>query len=132
MKTIRYIALILLVVHAGICILPANAQAPEHHITDFVELPAELNLRGDTACFIEFRELWTFPARGLLIKEVLAYDLSCSSEQKELVLPGGISRIKEYSYEFMLLDPHLSESGNRAVSGPDSMDVYARKLQSDL
>jgi hypothetical protein len=132
MRTIRFRACILFVVHAGIYISPASAQVSQHQITDFVELPAELNLRGDTACFMEFRERWSFPGKGLLIKEILGYELACSGEQKDLRLSAGTLRIKDYSYEFILLDPHLVESGNRAFSESDSMDLYAKKLQSDL
>jgi hypothetical protein len=129
MKTFSFIAFVLLVANTDKCISPLTAQERFHHIIDFVELPAELNIPGDSACFIEFREQWTFPAKGGLIKEVTGQEFSCSSE---LPLPDGVTRIKDISYEFMLLDPHLVESGNKAFSGPDSMDNFTRKLQADL
>ncbi|TFH28491.1 MAG: hypothetical protein E4H10_00165 [Bacteroidia bacterium] len=129
MKTFIFIAFVLLVANTDKCISPLTAQERFHHIIDFVELPAELNIPGDSACFIEFREQWTFLAKGGLIKEVTGQEFSCSSE---FPLPDGVARINDISYEFMLLDPHLAESGNKAFSGPDSMDNYTRKLQADL
>ena len=132
MRTIRFIAFILLAANTGLCISPLEAQEQVHQIIDFVELPAELNIPGDSACFIEFREQWTFLAKGGLIKEVTGIEFSCSREQKDITLPSGTTRIKDISYEFMLLDPHLVESLNRAFSGPDSMDIPTRTLQANL
>jgi hypothetical protein len=132
MRMIRFIFFILLMANTGFCICPVSAQPHNHQIIDFVELPAELNIHGDTNCFIEFREQWTFLAKGGLIKEVIEYDLCCSRENKDLFLPGGTTRIKNITYEFMLLDPHLVESGNRSFSEPDSMDIYSKNLQADL
>ncbi len=128
----RFIAFILLVANTALCIRPLEAQEHVHQIIDFVVLPAELNIPGDSACFIEFREQWTFLDKGSLSKEVTDFDFECAREQKDLPLPSGTTRIKDISYEFMLLDPHLVESGNRAFSGPDSMDNFTRKLQANL
>ena len=123
MRTLSNIAFILLAAIASACIKPLSAQKGVHQIIDFVELPAELIIPGDTASFIEFTEQWTFRAKGGLIKEVKGHDLS---------LPEGTRRIKEISYEFILLDPHLVASANRAFSEPDSMDIPTRQLQADL
>lgn len=132
MRRIRFLAIILFVANAGFDMCPLTAQEHVHRIVDFVELPAELSLPGDSACFLEFREQWTFLAKGGLSKEVEAYEINCSREQKDLSLPPGSTRIKDINYEFMLLDPHLLESQNRAFSGPDSMDPGTRQLQADL
>jgi hypothetical protein len=132
MRTIRSIAFTLLVAITGLYISPLEAQEKVHQIIDFVELPAELNIPGESDCFIEFREQWTFLAKGGLIKEVTGHEFSCSREPKDLPLPSGTTRIKDISYEFMLLDPHLVESLNRAFSGPDSMDLPTRTLQANL
>jgi len=132
MRTIRFLAFILLVANTGLCLSPLEAQEQVHQIFDFVELPAELNIPGDSACFIEFREQWTFLDNGSLSKEVTSFVFECSREQKDLPLPSGTTRIKDISYEFMLLDPHLAESGNKAFSGPDSMDIPTRTLQVHL
>ena len=123
MRVISNIAFIMLAAHVCAGISPLNAQEGVHQIIDFVELPAELKIPGDTASFIKFTEQWTFQAKGGLIKEVKGLDLS---------LPEGTRRIKDISYEFMLLDPHLVESANKAFSEPDSMDIPTRQLQADL
>jgi hypothetical protein len=132
MRTIRFITSILIVTASGFYVKPLAAQEGIHRIIDFVELPAELKLPGDSACFIEFREQWTFLAKGSLNKVVTSHELSCSRESKDLSLPNGSLRIKDISYEFVLLDPHLVESANQAFSEPDSMDSYTRKLQANL
>ena len=129
MRCIRSIAFILL---TAFYVSPLTAQEGQHRIIDFVEVPAELGNTGDSACFIEFREQWTFLEKGSLIKEVTGFEFECSREQKDLSLPSGITRIRDINYEFMLLDPHVVESQNRAFSGPDSMDIYTRNLQADL
>ena len=123
MRTLSNIAFILLAAHVSVGISPLNAQEGIHQIIDFVELPAELKIPGNTATFIEFTEQWTFEAKRGLVKEVKVHDLS---------LPMGTRRIKEISYEFILLDPHLVPSANKAFSEPDSMDIPTRQLQADL
>ena len=44
----------------------------------------------------------------------------------------GASHLRNVSYEFMLLDPHIRESAYIAFPEPDSMDSWTRKLQIDL
>ena len=129
MRSIRYIALFLLVAFTGLGVSPLSAQEGVYRIIDFVEVPAKLSHVGDSACFIKFREQWTFPDNGSLSKEVTGFDFECS---RDISLPPGVTRIQNISYEFMLLDPHLVESQNKAFSGPDSMDLYTRNLQADL
>lgn len=132
MRFIRFIAFFLLVAFTGFYASPLTAQEGIYRIIDFVDVPAQLSNVGDSACFIEFMEQWTFQDKGSLTKEVTAFDIGCSREQQDHSLPPGSTRIKNINYEFMLLDPHLVESQNKAFSGPDSMDLYTRNLQSDL
>lgn len=127
MRKLLYLAIILLVSPTGKSASILLAQEGVHQIVDIVELPAELSSPGDTACFIEFGEQWIFLAKGGLIKELKTYVLSCSRELPPLT---KVTKIKDIRYEFMLLDPHLVESGNKAFSGPDSMDTVTRILQS--
>lgn len=108
------------------------AQVQTFQIIDHVEWPVELTLPADSDCFVEFRETWTFNARGTLLKEVHSQELSCSGEEKEMPVTLGQTRIKDINYEFMLLDPHVMESGNIAFSEPDSMDSHTRSLQASL
>lgn len=132
MRILRFLAFILLTASTCFYVSPLTAQEGIYRIIDFVEVPDELGLSGDSACFIEFREQWTFRDSRSLTKEVTSFKLECSREQQELSLSPGITRIREIKYEFLLLDPHLPESRNIAFSGPDSMDLYTRNLQADL
>lgn len=132
MRSLRFLACILYTAITGFYISPLTAQEGIYSITDFVEVPEELGHSGDSACFIVFSEQWTFLDKRSLTKEVASFDFECSREQKDLSLPPGITRIREINYEFMLLDPHVAESQNKAFSEPDSMDQYARNLQADL
>lgn len=132
MKILRHIACLLLVTLAGPVTPDLTAQDKVHHLVDKVELPAALDREGRSACFLAFREQWTFLPKGALAKEVSGFELSCSGERSELALPEGSTRIRELSHEFMLLDPHLVESNNRAFPEPDSLDLPTRRLQADL
>jgi len=132
MRCLRSIAFILLTAFTGFYVSPLTAQAGYHRIIDFVEVPDEIGNTGDSACFIEFMEQWTFLDKGSLTKEVTGFEFECSREQQDHSLPPGITRIKDINYEFMLLDPHLVESRNQAFSEPDSMDLYTRNLQAGL
>ncbi len=123
---------ILILAHATLSFFPLHAQENVYQINDHVELPAALELPGDSSCYLEFREEWTFLARGSLIKDVFSQEITCSGEQKDMPQTHGGLRIKDISYEFYLLDPHLTESGNIAFSGPDSMDIPTRDLQASL
>jgi hypothetical protein len=44
----------------------------------------------------------------------------------------GKINLRNLSYEFVLLDPHLIASGNTAFPEPDSMDQATRRLQAKL
>jgi len=129
MRIHRFIAFILLTAFTGFYVGPLTAQEGIYRIIDFVEVPAKLSNVADSACFIEFREQWTFLSKGGLIKEVTANEFSCSGD---IPSPAGVTRIQDINYEFILLDPHLVESGNKAFSGPDSMDLATRNLQSHI
>ena len=102
-----------------------------YQLTDFVEIPGELGVDG-TDCFITFHEEWTFLEKGALVKKVSEHEFTCSREPVRVSLPENGTRIRDISYEFVLLDPHLEGSGNRAFPGPDSMDLATRRLQSSL
>ncbi len=145
-----------------ISLFPANAglhdahvflQDPEHHVIDFVDLPPEFS--GQTqmkknldAWYLEFDESWLVDSPGGCIrKSVHSYRLhdrnaplaspdSLSKGFKSLVrqmpVTNGSVRLRNISYEFVLLDPHLRESGNIGNSVQDSMDSRTRKLQKEL
>jgi len=132
MKTIRYLVILLTMNASGLLIKPLEAQEKQFHLIDFVELPAELNPLGGRDCFIEFGELWTFLDKGGMSKEVRSQKLSCPEEKRDLAIPGEKRRIKNIQYEFMLLDPHLLESNDRAFAEADSMDKSTRELQTHL
>lgn len=129
MRTFLHIAIILFVSLANRSASMLLAQEAVHQIVDFVELPAELSSPGDSACHLEFTEEWTFLAKGGLLKEIKGYESSCSRDIPPFT---KVTQIKDIVYEFMLLDPHLAESANKAFSGPDSMDTATRNLQSHL
>jgi hypothetical protein len=132
MKTNIRISFILLAALFSLALCPVKAQVQTFQITDHVAWPSEKIVPGDRDCYMEFRETWTFNTRGTLLKEVQSQKLSCSGEEKEMPVPLGQSRIKDINYEFMLLDPHVMESGNIAFSEPDSMDTPTRNLQASL
>ena len=102
------------------------------HVVDFVDLPN--TSFGGT---IEFHETWEIrPEIPAILKTVQHYILRDQSgsarsvdsllQQKGSMLPGMLS------YEFMLLDPHIQESGNLAFPEADSMDARTSSLQSGL
>jgi hypothetical protein len=102
------------------------------HVVDYVDLP-----RTSSGGTIEFHETWEIrPEIPAVIKTVQNYILldqngsarSMDSllQQQGSMLPGLLS------YEFMLLDPHVQESGNLAFAEADSMDAWTRNLQSGL
>jgi len=132
MKTIKPIILLSIASFVSMAPCPLKAQVQAFQIIDHVEWPSETIFPGDKDCFIEFRETWTFSARGALLKEVQSQELTCSGEKKEIPIFRGQSRLNDIHYEFMLLDPHVIESGNFAFSEPDSMDTYTRALQASL
>lgn len=118
--------------HVTLALSPLIAQPNTFQIIDHVEWPKDRTDPADSACFMEFRESWTFSARGALSKEVHSQKLSCSEKAKDIPPAKGITRLKDINYEFMLLDPHVMESGNKGFSEPDSMDTPTRNLQTRL
>jgi len=130
MKTIVRISFILVAVHFTLATKPLLAQHHTIQLIDHVEWPKDRSDPGDSACYVEFRESWTFSTRGTLSKEVQSYKFSCSGES--IPPADGITRITDINYEFMLLDPHAIETGNTGFSEPDSMDAPTRKLQTCL
>jgi len=102
-------------------------------LVDFVELKLEKQTVEEDLCGMEFLEEWTIlPREHTLRKQVLDQDSSCMARLMILPEKKGLIPIRNISYEFHLLDPHLIASGNEAFSEPDSMDQSTRRLQGDL
>jgi len=112
----------------GLLCLPAiykHAQSQEqvqdrkHRLVDFIEVSVAIPGGEDSLYILKFLEEWVIdPIRPSVSKQVLEFD-------------GSIS-LRDISYEFHLLDPHLVASGNRAFPEPDSMDGPTRQLQEEL
>lgn len=119
---------------------------PVDFLADLTGYGAECELKQ--TWYIKFQEHWNIlPHKSHILKSVMKYSplihnaplaSTDTLQQRFTLLIGqlpvekGTIRWNNISYEFMLLDPHLTESGNRAFPEPDSMDVWTRKLQSDL
>ncbi len=153
MRNRRRIWFCLILLLSGISYVGATYQDTGHHVIDFVDLPLGkltngrvLNLGNNW--LLEFRETWDIsPSQLFLRKSVHSYkpknrnnsQASPDSLQerfnsliRQQPATKGFVRIRNISYEFMLLDPHLLKSGNIAFPEPDSMDYWTRKLQKDL
>ncbi len=142
MSKYRVIRICLLFILTGTSGVRAITQDTVHHVIDFVDLTME---NGWT---IEFHETWDISLEGNSIqKSVTNYQpLDCNNPLaptdtlhqrfntliQQLPVVRGASHLINVSYEFMLLDPHIRESGNIAFPEPDSMDSWTRKLQTDL
>lgn len=142
------IPICLLFALAEVTVAPTMAQDSSLNVVDFVDLPG---YRGNKECntwYIEFRETWIVPrGRGGIIKVVNSYkphhhmdpkaspdslqSLFAASIREERAVKGMID-LGNISYEFILLDPHVVESGNIAFPEPDSMDQWTRRLQGEL
>jgi hypothetical protein len=120
----------------GLFCLPAIyvvAQGQSHHLVDHVEVNLEIPGQKDSLCLLTFLEDWVIDVEQTSIsKRVLQWDSSCSTILRALPLKNGSVQLKNISYEFHLLDPHLVASGNRAFPEPDSMDEPTRMLQEEL
>ena len=102
-------------------------------LVDFVDVAPALQELGDSLCTMEFLEEWIIqPAEQTLLKDVLDQDSSCIPLLLNLPERMGKISLRNLSYEFVLLDPHLIASGNRAFPEPDSMDQATRRLQAKL
>ncbi|MEN8204100.1 MAG: hypothetical protein ABFS28_15995 [Bacteroidota bacterium] len=102
-------------------------------LTLFVDLTQGKQGTQDTLCTKEFLEEWIIrPREHTVVKQVLDHDSSCMALLMTLPERNGSKVIRNLSYEFNLLDPHLIASGNVAFSEPDSMDLHVRQLQEDL
>lgn len=149
----RFILLSATLLFSGGAGISAVAQDTPLQVIDFVDLPGELKriserLELDTTLYLEFRESWIImPGRSILVKYVedytprvpdYPYASTDSLSMWLAILFGQLpderrgKEIKDITYEFMLLDPHLPQSGNRAFPEPDSMDVWTRELQTVL
>ncbi len=112
----------------GLLCLPAiyiDAQSQEqvqdlkHRLVDHIDVSVAIPGGEDSMSTMRFLEEWVIdPIQASISKQVLEFE-------------GTIS-LRNISYEFHLLDPHLVASGNRAVPEPDSMDEPTRQLQEAL
>ena len=121
---------------AGLLCIPAFhalSQGQTHQLVDFVEVNIETPEGKDTLCIKNFLENWAIDPTGPSVsKRVLDYDTACSDLFNKLPLKNGSISIRNISYEFRFLDPHLVASGNRAFPEPDSMDGPSRQLQQEM
>lgn len=112
----------------GLLCLPAiymDAQSQEqvqvrkHRLVDFIEVNVAIPGGEDSLYILKFLEEWVIdPKQPSISKQVLEFD--------------GTIPLRNISYEFHLLDPHLVASGNIAFPEPDSMDGPTRQLQEEL
>ncbi|MEN8230559.1 MAG: hypothetical protein ABFS38_20540, partial [Bacteroidota bacterium] len=142
---ILVIRICLITFFAGTPGIEAMTQDRAHHVIDFVDLPTDLVGKDpdrDSAWYIEFRETWNIhPDRSIISKSVVKYFprdrnaplVSADTLQQRLATlirqqpeSKGTVQLRNISYEFMLLDPHIRESGNKAFPEPDSMDSWTR------
>ena len=116
----------------------AMTQDTTHHVIDFVDLPMDLvgkdpdpDKDRESAWYIEFQETWNIsPERSFILKSVVKYtprdrnapasspdtlQLRFTTLIRQLPVAKGTMRLRNISYEFMLLDHSKS-----------------RKLQRDL
>ena len=147
------IRIFLLAMLTGASGVGATAQDTALHVIDFVDLPRNVapydpDMDPEHTWYIEFRESWLIsPENSSILKSVVDYEpnihnahpISTDSLQKKFTnlirqLPQvrGTFRLNNISYEFMLLDPHIIESGNMAFPDPGSMDPWTKKLQGEL
>jgi len=149
----RVIRIFLLAMLTGAPCVRATAQDSALHVIDFVDLSREVapydpDMDPEHTWSIKFRESWLIsPEKSSILKSVVGYEpnilnappISADSLQKKFAslirqLPQvrGTFRLSNISYEFMLLDPHIIESGNIAFPEPVSMDPWTKKLQEEL
>ncbi len=112
----------------GLLCLPAiymDAQSQEqvedrkHRLVDHIEVSVAIPGGEDSLSTLRFLEEWIIdPKQASISKQVLEFD--------------GTTPLRNISYEFHLLDPHLVASGNIAFPEPDSMDGPTRQLQEEL
>jgi len=147
------IRIFLLAMLTGASGVGATAQDTALHVIDFVDLPRNVapydpDMDPEHTWYIEFRESWLIsPENSSILKSVVDYEpnirnahpISTDSLHKKFTslirqLPQvrGTFRLSNISYEFILLDPHIIESGNMAFPDPGSMDPWTKKLQGEL
>jgi hypothetical protein len=130
-----------------------TGQIKSFEVTDFVDLPEEIrsvarNKQLPGKWVVEFQEEWSINTeRRSLEKRVLSFDPQLRdlhtfpddslqslfvSLLEHLPKTSESKRIAEITYEFNLLDPHMKNSGNRAIPEVDSMDLQTGELQAAL
>ncbi len=111
----------------------AVALVREHVLMDYVEVNMKIPGGTDSLCNLKFLEEWFIdPLQPSISKKVFEHDSACSDLWRNLAIKNGSISLRNISYEFQLLDPHLVASGNIAFPEPDSMDGPTRQLQEEL
>jgi hypothetical protein len=145
-RSFIYLGMIWLIGHQAVSV---SAQEPVHTdlqnqvqgqvqesvftLVDVIDVAPAFQELADTLCTMEFLEEWIIdPEKHTLQKYVLDQDSSCIALIKTLPERMGKINLRNLSYEFVLLDPHLIASGNTAFPEPDSMDQATRRLQAKL
>ena len=104
-----------------------------YHLVDDVEISLAIPGQKDTVCKLRFLEDWFIDAQAnSILKQVVRWDSCCFEILSSIPSKNETIPIRNISYEFHLLDPHLVASGNRAFPEPDSMDGPTRQLQNQL
>jgi len=120
----------------GLICIPAiqtQAQGREHRLVDHIEVNVAIPGGNDSLCTLKFLEEWVIdPQANSILKQVVEWDTCCSGFLGNLAVKNGTIPIRNISYEFHLLDPHLVASGNVAFPEPDSLDGPTRQLQEEL
>jgi len=87
----------------------AVAQENVYQVLDFIDLPSHLKIHPDSSCTMESREVWTVDAKHFTIsKKVDSYTVPCGNRIAAVSSSGEEFRLKEITYEFSFLDPHLT------------------------
>ena len=104
-----------------------------YHLVDDVEISLAIPGQKDTVCKLRFLEDWFIDAQAnSILKQVVRWDSCCFEILSSIPSKNETIPIRNISYEFHLLDPHLVASGNIAFPEPDSMDGFTREFQAEL
>ena len=112
---------------------PGQPPDRSYHLVDDVEISFAIPGQKDTVCKLRFLEDWFIDVQAnSILKQVVRWDSCCFEILSSIPSKNGSIPIRNISYEFHLLDPHLVASSNRAFPEPDSMDVFTREFQAEL
>lgn len=153
MSANRVIGICMVAITTGTWINQLLAQEHAYSVVDFVELPQEfaVHLSDGTRenCYdMKFHEQWNIlPEKSILQKRVISYSLmepgtaetiadpvppEFTAMMARLPMVNGSWQLRNVSYEFMLLDPHLTDSTFRYNPENGSLDSLAGAFQRDL